>query len=89
MTCFEGPGLMESTHKRMKGSNRKFIQYGDQKGGEKLLPDLAAVGVGQGMWVSRVSLAGETKVTFDIRLPNILTGVSSLSVILNWDGRPG
>ncbi|MCZ6792106.1 MAG: hypothetical protein O7J95_00660, partial [Planctomycetota bacterium] len=47
-SAFRGKGLMDSTHERMKGANRRFIQYGteeDKKKGsgkekeeEKLLP---------------------------------------------------
>jgi hypothetical protein len=87
--AFEGIGIMDSKHEQMTGSNRKFIRYGDQKGGEKLLPGLAAIGMDGGKWVSRFPLAGATKVSFDIRIPNLLTRESSLTLRLNWNGKTG
>ncbi len=86
-SAFKGKGVMDSTHPTMKGANRRFIQYGDQKDGEKLLPGLAGIGYGRGVWVSRFPLAGETKVSFEIRVPNILTRESDLRVRINSKNR--
>lgn len=56
---------------------------------EKLLAGLTAIGMGEGLWISRFRLAGETTVKFDMRVPNILTRESSLGLRLNWDGKSG
>ena len=88
-STFEGRGVMDSKHDQMKGSNRRFIRYGDQKDGEKLLPGLAAVGIGRGAWMSRFPLAGETKVRFKMRIPNLLTSASTFKVCVNWDDDSG
>jgi hypothetical protein len=88
-SSFEGSGLVDSRHEQMQGANRKFIQYGDQKDGEKLLPGLAGIGMEKGIWVSRFPLAGDTKVTFQIRVPNLLTRLSSIKLRINWNGKTG
>lgn len=88
-SAFGGQGLVDSTHEAMKGANRRFIQYGDQKDGEKLLPGLAAIGYRKGLWVSRFPLAGDAKVKFEMRVPNLLTRQSVLRLRLNWDGKSG
>jgi hypothetical protein len=93
-STFEGRGLKDSTHADMQGANRRFIQYGKKDGKgkkdeeEKLLPGLVGIGMDGGLWVSRFPLAGETRLQFDIRIPNILTRQSVLRVYINFKGKP-
>ncbi len=93
---FTGKGIHDSDSDLLKGSNRKFIQVGDKKGGrggrgrggdkeEKLLPGLAVLGYEKGLWVSRFPLKGDTWVNFGFRLPNLISGQSSFAAIVNWD----
>ncbi|MBI4601436.1 MAG: hypothetical protein HY721_05670, partial [Planctomycetes bacterium] len=88
-SAFEGTNIMDSRHEKMKGATRRFIQYGDQKDGEKLLPGLAAIAMGEGTWTSRFRLAGETRVSFDMRIPNLLTEQSTMKIRIGWDGSAG
>lgn len=81
---FEGKGIIDSKSEEMKGSNRRFMHYGDQKDGEKLLPGLAAVGLGEGQWVSKFSVAGNAWVQMGFRIPNLMNYQSSFKLYVNW-----
>ena len=95
---FIGKGIHDADSDLMKGSNRKFIQHGEQKGRgrgrgrgrgggdeEKLLPGLAALGYEKGVWISRFPLKGNTWLEFGFRLPNLISTQSSFAAIVNWD----
>jgi hypothetical protein len=88
-SAFEGTNVADSAHEKMKGSYRKFIQYGDQKGGEKLLPGLCAIAFEEGAWVSKFRLGGGARVSFDMRVPNLLGTASNMKVRLNWEKGSG
>ena len=74
--------VWDSEHPEMTGSNRRFIQYGNQGDKEQLLPGLAAAGIGRGKWKSRFRLGGNIKVSFAMRIPNLLTRQSQIRVRL-------
>ena len=89
---FTGKGIHDSDSKLLKGSNRKFILVGGggkgRRGGgkdEKIVPGFAVLGYEKGSWISRFPLKGNTRVEFGFRLPNLISGQSSFSAIVNWD----
>ena len=86
---FEGKGIIDSKSEEMRGSNRRFMHYGDQKDGEKLLPGLAAVGFGEGQWVSRFPVAGNVWVQLGFRIPNLMNYQSSFKLGVNWNKGTG
>ncbi|MBN1443159.1 MAG: hypothetical protein JXA90_10640 [Planctomycetes bacterium] len=101
--AFEGKNLMDSTHPDLTGANRRFVREARKDGGrggkrggppagkeedEKILPGLAGIALGAGSWISKFQLAGGIRVKFDMRVPNILTRQSSVTLITNYKGRP-
>jgi hypothetical protein len=86
---FEGKGIIDSKSEEMRGSNRRFMHYGDQKAGEKLLPGLAGVGLGEGQWVSRFPVAGNAWVQMGFRIPNLMNYQSSFKLYVNWNKGSG
>jgi hypothetical protein len=82
---FEGNGIIDSKSQQMTGSNRNFIVQEKKDGVEKLIPGLAAVGMGEGHWVSRFPVKGKTWVEFGFRVPNLITQESSFRLRVNWE----
>ena len=82
---FVGREIIDAGHAQMTGAQRNFIIEEKKDGVEKLIPGLAAVGIGQDMWVSKFPLAGDARIEFGFRIPNLITQQSTFRVRLNWD----
>lgn len=81
-SAFRGKNIMDSTHPKLAGAERRFIKDGDS-----ILPGLAGVAFGKGIWESRFRLAGKINVSFDIRMPGLVNSQSKPRVrILNKKG---
>ena len=82
---FDGKGIIDSKSEEMTGANRNFIIEEKKDGVEKLIPNLAAVGIGEGQWVSRFPVKSKTWVEFGFRVPNLITQESGFRLRVNWD----
>ena len=89
---FEGTGIHDSKSDEMKGANRRFIRLKQKKNNdepEQLIPGLAAIGIGDGSWVSRFPVAGEPWVEMGFRVPNLIGKESTVRVRVNWKKKTG
>lgn len=86
---FEGKGIIDSKNEEMTGANRGFIIQEKKDGVEKLIPGLAALGMGEGTWVSRFPVAGGAWVEFGFRVPNLITQDSNFRLRVNWERNSG
>jgi hypothetical protein len=76
---FEGQAIMDETSPGAQGANKRF--YTKQEKGQKEakpIEKLAAVAIAPPgsqwtIWTSRFPVGGDVKVTFDFRIPNLLT----------------
>ncbi len=92
----KGAAILDEKNAEPNGVNKKFFTKGDKNNKNKKddkappLPGLACVGFAgsrAALWTSRFPVAGDSRVTFDFRIPNLLTSQSKFLVRINADKR--
>ena len=86
---FQGRKIIDSKHPQMQGAQRNFIVQEKKDDKEILIPGLTACGMGRDAWVSRFPLAGDARVQFGFRVPNLITQQSTFRVRLNFNKKKG
>jgi len=92
----KGAPVVDQDNALKNGVNKKFYTKGDKNRGRGRqqddkappLPGLACVGFAgsrAGMWTSRFPVAGDVRVTFEFRIPNLITRQSLFIARLNVD----
>ena len=73
-------GVLDAESDIIIGANRSFIMQGGD-----IYPGFAAIGLKDGLWVSKFPLKGATQLEFGFRIPNLVTQESNFKAIINWN----